>query len=88
MTFGEMVIKGVDSDNWYALLTTKGTSPADINRLNKAVQRLLADEAVKTCLLNSGAQTASSTPAALADLLARDSDKWARVIRRKNILPQ
>ena len=88
MTFEEMGIKGVDSDNWYALFTTKGTSPADIERLNKAVQRALADETVKARLSNSGAQPASSSPAELAALLEKDSQKWARVIKSKNILPQ
>ena len=84
-TFEEMGIKGVDSDNWYAIFTSKGTPPADIERINKAIARVLANDAVKTRLENSGAQPAASTPQQLADLLAKDTAKWERVIRTKNI---
>ncbi len=87
-TFEEMGIKNVDSDNWYAIFTTSGTPPADIERLNKAIARVLNDETVKTRLANSGAQPAASTPQQLADLLARDSAKWESLIRSKNIQPQ
>jgi tripartite-type tricarboxylate transporter receptor subunit TctC len=87
-TFEEMGIKGVDSDNWYAIFAAKGTSPADIERINKAIARVLANDAVKTRLANSGAQPTSSTPQQLADLLAKDTAKWERVIRTKNIQPQ
>lgn len=87
-TFEEMGIKGVDSDNWYAIFTAKNTPPAEIERINKALARVLADDAVKTRLANSGAQPAASTPQQLADLLAKDSAKWERLIRSKNIQPQ
>jgi tripartite-type tricarboxylate transporter receptor subunit TctC len=42
---------------------------------------------VKQRLLNSGTLPASSTPQELAALLKKDSEKWARLIREKNIKP-
>ena len=87
-TFEEMGIKNVDSDNWYAIFTTSGTPPANIDRLNKAIAHVLADETVKSRLANSGAQPAASSPQELADLLTRDTAKWERLIRSKNIQPQ
>ena len=87
-TFEEMGIKNVDSDNWYAIFTTSGTPPANIDRLNQAIARVLADETVKSRLANSGAQPAASSPQELADLLTRDTAKWERLIRSKNIQPQ
>lgn len=87
-TFEEMGIKGVDSDNWYAIFTSKATPPAEIDRLNQAIARVLANDAVKTRLANSGAQPAASTPQQLAELLAKDTAKWERLIRSKNIQPQ
>jgi tripartite-type tricarboxylate transporter receptor subunit TctC len=86
-TFEEMGVPGVDSDNWYALFTTKGTPAAEIDRVNQAVRRTLAAETVKSRLLASGAEPAPSTPAELATLLKNDSAKWARVVRAKNIKP-
>jgi len=86
-TFKEIGIEGVDSDNWYAMFTTKDT-PADIiNRVNAAVKRTIETESVKQRLLAAGTLPASSTPQELAALLKKDSEKWARLIREKNIQP-
>ena len=86
-TFKEIGIEGVDSDNWYALFTTKDTPAAEIERLNQAVIRTLNTESVKKRLLDSGTLPASSTPEQMRDLLKKDSEKWARIIREKNIKP-
>jgi len=84
-TFAEMGFPGVDSDNWYALFSSKGTPAADVERVNQAVRRALDTESVKARLQASGAEPAPSTPAELATLLKSDSAKWARVVRAKNI---
>ena len=84
-TFDEIGVKGVDSDNWYALFAHKGTSAADLERLNKAVVKTLTDPSVKSRLLASGAVPAASSPAELAAVLAKDSAKWSQIIRAKNI---
>ncbi len=86
-TFAEMGVPGVDSDNWYALFASKGTPAAEIDRVNKAVHRALGNEAVKAKLMASGAEVAPSSPAELAALLKKDTAKWARVIKAKNIKP-
>lgn len=87
-TFDEMGIVGVDSDNWYALFAARATPAAEIDRVNQAVRKVLADPAIGGKLLASGATPAASTPAELSALLKRDSDKWAKVIKAKNIKPE
>lgn len=84
-TFKEIGVEGVDSDNWYALFAGKDTPAAEIARLNQAVIRTLNTPAIKERLLNSGTLPTSSTPTELGTLLKKDSEKWARVIREKNI---
>ncbi len=84
-TFDEMGLPGVDADNWNALFAPKGTSAADVERLNEALRRVLLTEAVKAQLEASGAQPAPSTPAQLSALLKKDLAKWGRVIKAKNI---
>lgn len=84
-TFEEIGVKGVDSDNWYALFAHRNTAPADIERLNQAVRRTLITDTVKQKLSASGAEPAPSTPSELATLLQSDSAKWGRVIREKTI---
>ena len=86
-TFKEIGVEGVDSDNWYALFTSKDTPASEVMRINQAVVRTLNQPEVKKRLLDSGTLPASSTPAELAALLKKDAAKWARVIREKNIQP-
>jgi tripartite-type tricarboxylate transporter receptor subunit TctC len=87
-TFQEMGIPGVDSDNWYAIFTSKATPPKEIDRLNKAIKATLANESVRAKLSASGAEPSSSTPAELATLLKNDTAKWGKVIRAKKIRPE
>ena len=84
-TLEEMGLNGVDSNNWYAIYTSKGTPAAEVDRVNQALRRTLENEIVKGKLLASGVVPAPGTPAALAALQKADTEKWARIIRLKNI---
>lgn len=84
-TLREQGLNGVDSDNWYAIFAPRATPPADIERIGQAVRRTLENETVKAKLLASGVEPAPTTPAQLAALVKSDSDKWARIIKLKNI---
>ena len=84
-TLAEQGIPGVDTNNWYALFAPVRTPPAVLAELNAAVRRALTTPALRDKLLASGAEPAPSTPAELATLLKRDTDKWAKLIRDKKI---
>ncbi len=84
-TLEEMGLRGVDSNNWYALYTSRGTPPAEVERVNQALRRTLEHESVKSRLIASGVLPAPGSPAALAALQKADSEKWARIIKLKNI---
>ncbi|MFM1887701.1 MAG: hypothetical protein RL026_2858 [Pseudomonadota bacterium] len=84
-TLEEQGIKGVDTVNWYAFFVPAKTPAAEIERLNKAVRNTLNTPAVRDKLLASGAEPMPSTPQELAALLKSDTEKWARLIKAKNI---
>ena len=86
-TFDEMGIPGVDSDNWYALFAAKATPAADVERVNRALRKVLDDETVKGKLMASGAEPAPSSPAQLSALMKSDLAKWAQVIKTNKIKP-
>ncbi len=86
-TFDEMGIRGVDSDNWYALFAAKGTPAADLDRVNQAVRRTLTNPQVRARLQASGAEPSPSTQAELAALLKKDTLKWSRIVKANNIKP-
>lgn len=84
-TLAEQGISNVDTNNWYALFAPAATPPATVTALNEAVRRALSRPGVKARLLDAGTEAAPSTPAELALLLKRDTDKWARMIQDKKI---
>ncbi|MEJ8851527.1 tripartite tricarboxylate transporter substrate binding protein [Variovorax rhizosphaerae] len=84
-TLEEQGIKGVDTNNWYALYAPAKTPPEVIEALNKALRNTLATPAVRDKLLKAGTEPAPSTPQELAAIQKRDTEKWAKLIRAKNI---
>lgn len=84
-TLEEQGIHGVDTINWYAFFVSAKTPPAVVEALNKATRATLSTPAVRDRLLQSGAEPAPSTPQELATLLRQDTDKWAKLIKVKNI---
>ncbi len=84
-TLAEQGIARVDTNNWYALFAPAQTPAATVQALSEAVRRALANPALNARLLDTGAEPAASTPAELAALLKRDSQKWAKLIRDKKI---
>jgi tripartite-type tricarboxylate transporter receptor subunit TctC len=84
-TLDEMGLPGVDSNNWYAIFSSRGTPAAEVERVNQAMRRTLENETVKAKLMASGVVPAPGTPASLAALQKSDSEKWARIIKLKGI---
>jgi tripartite-type tricarboxylate transporter receptor subunit TctC len=84
-TLEEQGIKGVDTNNWYAIFAPAKTPPATVEVLNKALRNTLSNEGVRARLLQMGAEPAASTPRELAALLRQDTAKWEKLIRAKGI---
>ena len=76
------------SSTWFALLAPKGTSPAIVARMNALSNEILADPAVKKRLADMGASTLGDTPQQLAEHLAAETEKWARVVKDAKIAAQ
>jgi tripartite-type tricarboxylate transporter receptor subunit TctC len=87
-TFAELGIPGVDSNNWYALFAKAGTPKAEIDRINAAMKKALANEATKSKLLASGAEPVGSSPEELDTIMKSDITKWTKLIKAKNIKPE
>lgn len=84
-TFEELGMAAVDTNNWYALFVSARTPRPVIDALNAGVRRALADAAASAKLLQSGAEPKASSPEELAALLKSDTDKWAQLIKSRNI---
>jgi tripartite-type tricarboxylate transporter receptor subunit TctC len=84
-TLEEQGIKGVISNNWYALYAPAKTPPPRIDELNAAVRKVLTSEPYRTRLTESGAEPKPTSPAELAALVSADTAKWGTIIREKGI---
>ena len=76
------------SSTWFALLAPKGTPAVSLERMNAALNEVLADPAVKKRLSDIGASPLGGTPKQLADHLAAEVDKWGRLVRDAKITVQ
>jgi tripartite-type tricarboxylate transporter receptor subunit TctC len=84
-TFEEQGFKSVDTNNWYGFFVSAKTSADVIKNLNKAIQQAVADPVANAKLTQAGAEPKSTTPEELGAMLKADTEKWARLIKLRNI---
>jgi len=84
-TLDEQGIRGVESNNWYALFAPAKTSPARIDELNRAVRKVLTTEPYRKRLLDAGAEPAPGSVEELGALVKTDTAKWGKIITDKKL---
>ena len=78
-------IRDIDTDIWYALYAPAGT-PADVvDKINAAMNALLANREVADTLAKQGLQATGGTGQELAQLTRSDLERWAVVVREAKI---
>ena len=82
---GELGIKGVEVDLWYAFFAPSKTQPAVLSRLNSEIASILRLPDVRDLLGKAGMDAAASTPDELSRLVGKDYPRWGEVIRRNGI---
>ncbi len=83
-TLGEFV-PGYAATQWYGIGAPKGTPAEVIERLNKEIDAVTADPAVKTRLAALGVEPMAMRPAEFATFIASETEKWSKVVRTANI---
>jgi tripartite-type tricarboxylate transporter receptor subunit TctC len=81
-------VPGYDASGWYGVSAPKGTPTEIIEKLNKEINAIIADPAIKTRLVDLGAEPDPVTPAQFGKFIADDTEKWAKVVRAANIKPE
>ncbi|TCT01770.1 tripartite tricarboxylate transporter substrate binding protein [Paralcaligenes ureilyticus] len=84
-TLGEAGLKGANVDMWYGVLAPKGTPAAIIEKMNKAVNEVLASPATAVAFESQGMVPAASTPDQFGALIVKDDARWAEVIKDAKI---
>jgi tripartite-type tricarboxylate transporter receptor subunit TctC len=78
-------IPGFTSEVWFGLLAPAGTPDDVIHKINAAVKKVLADDAIRAKLLPTGALPQTSTPAEFGALMKKESAQWEEIITKYKI---
>lgn len=84
-TLAEAGVTDYDMSTWYALIGPAGMDEKLVKRLNEALQQVLADPGVREKMIAQGADPAPSSPEALRDFLASETEKWATLVKEAKL---
>jgi tripartite-type tricarboxylate transporter receptor subunit TctC len=84
-TVQESGIPDFEVDSWYAMFVPAKTPRPVIDRLNKALNEVLADPDVREKLLAQGAEAVGGKPEKLGQAVAAELPKWAKLAKDANI---
>ena len=84
-TMQEAGIADFEVDSWYAMFVPARTPKPVIERLNKALNSIVGEPAIREKLLAQGAEGVGGTPEALTRTVAAELPKWAKLAKDANI---
>ena len=84
-TVAEQGYPGFEAIQWIGLLTTAGTPPAIVERINAEVNRALRDPDLIAKFAQQGIAPAGGTAAEFARTIATDLRNWTEIARAANI---
>lgn len=84
-TFGELGVKDVEVDLWYAFFAPAKTPAPVVTRLNTEIAAILRLPEIRDLLGKAGMDAAASTTDELTALTVKDYPRWGEVIRRNGI---
>jgi tripartite-type tricarboxylate transporter receptor subunit TctC len=74
-------VPGYETSVWFGVGVAKGTPTEVIERLNKAINEVLADPKMKARLADLGGTALPGSPADFGKLIADETDKWGKVVK-------
>ena len=81
-TFAEQGLPELTHSEWFAFYLPAKASPEVVSRLNAAMKFALAQKDVIDGMAGFGLEAMASTPTELADLIRKDTAKWAPIVKR------
>ena len=81
-------VPGYEAGGWYGIGVPKNVPAEVVDKLNREINASLADPKLKTRLADLGYATSGSSPAEFGSMIAREIEKWAKVIKFAGIKPE
>jgi len=79
-TVAESGYPGFDAGSWFGFFAPKGTPAEIVQTLNREVNAAMP--ALKTQMLNEGAEPVGGTPAQFATFIRQEHAKWAGLVKK------
>ncbi|MGH8703761.1 MAG: tripartite tricarboxylate transporter substrate binding protein [Burkholderiales bacterium] len=79
------VYPGFESDNWYAMFFPAGTPKEIIGKMNAEIVKALKAEDIRQFMASEGADPVGSTPEELNAYFRKEYEKYAKLIKARNI---
>lgn len=74
-------LPGYEASTWFGIGAPKNTPVEVIDRLNKEINAGLADPKVQARFADMGGTRLAGSPESFRQLIADETDKWAKIIR-------
>ena len=85
-TIAESGIPGFDVATWESIQAPAGTPPDAVARLNTAIREVVAGNELRQKMFNLGFEPdAMKSPAETAQFIRAERQKWARLVKERNI---
>jgi tripartite-type tricarboxylate transporter receptor subunit TctC len=84
-TIEESGVNGYESLSWSGILAPAATPRPIVNKLNAAIERILAMDDVRQRFATLGVEAVGGSPEAFTRHVRAESDKWGKVIKTANI---
>src|SRR5664280_1159021 len=84
-TMQEAGVPDFNVDSWYAMFVPAKTPKPIIEKLNKALNVIVREPAIRDRLLQQGAEGAGGTPEALGKVVDSELVRWAKLVKAANI---
>ena len=78
-------LPGYEASFWTGLAAPRGTPPDVIEKLNRQINRALADPRIVARFADLGGSVLAGSPADFGKLIADETEKWGKVIRAAHI---
>jgi tripartite-type tricarboxylate transporter receptor subunit TctC len=79
------IVPGYEASALFGVGVPKNTPPEIIEKLNKDINEVLAEPAIKARLIDLGGEPLISTPEAFGKMVVAETDKWAKVVKAAGV---
>jgi len=81
-------VPGYEASQWYGLGAPRSTPPAIVAKLNAEINAGLADAKMKARLADIGGEVLPGSAAEFGQLIADETEKWAKVVKFAGLRPE